>query len=222
MTAVRTLPSIDRGPQLKDLVYAHLRSAIVTCRIAPGEPLREAAVSASLGVSKTPVREALVRLADDGLVELRTHRGAVASTYDRTSVVELFELRELVQTDLARRAARGAPDHVLAELAENIERSRRAREAGDDATLARLLSAFDDQMLALQTNRLLAEINDRLRAHVERIGRLVASAPERLHRSVDEHAAIADALVARDVERAADAVRAHVRSLELLVVGAFP
>jgi DNA-binding GntR family transcriptional regulator len=222
MNDLLSLPTIDRAPQLKDRVYEHLRRAIVACEVAPGESLREAAVATQLGVSKTPVREALVRLAEEGLVELRTYRGAVASTYDRTTIVELFELRELVQVDLARRVAREAPEHVITALSANIAESRRARAVGDDVALGRLLSRFDDQFLALQANRLLAGINDRLRAHVERLGRLVASAPERLYRSVDEHAHIIDAVAARDEDAAAVAAREHILSLQRLAIGAFP
>lgn len=221
MSDLLSLPAIDRAPQLKDLVYEHLRRAIVACEVSPGESLREAAVAAQLGVSKTPVREALVRLAEEGLVDLRTYRGAVASTYDRTTIIELFEVRELVQVDLARRVAREAPEDVVAALATNIAESRQARAAGDVASLGRLLSRYDDQLLALQTNRLLIGINDRLRAHVERLGRLVASAPDRLYRSVDEHARITEAVAARDEEAAAEAAREHIRSLQRLAIGSF-
>jgi DNA-binding GntR family transcriptional regulator len=73
--------------QLKDQVYQELKQAIVDLRLEPGQPLREATLSAQLGVSKTPVREALVRLQEEGLVTIEPYRGATVSGYAHDDLV---------------------------------------------------------------------------------------------------------------------------------------
>src|SRR5262245_66499160 len=85
--------------KVTDWVYEELKSAIVDLRLAPGDPLREAALAEQLGVSKTPIREALTRLEQEGLVETTSFTGAVVSGYSRQDLIEIYELRELLAND---------------------------------------------------------------------------------------------------------------------------
>ena len=82
-------------------MYEELKSAIVDLRLAPGDPLREAALAEQLGVSKTPIREALTRLEQEGLVETTSFKGAVVSGYSRQDLIEIYELRELLENAAA-------------------------------------------------------------------------------------------------------------------------
>src|SRR6478672_10391255 len=91
--------------KVTDWVYEELKSAIIDLRLAPGEPLREAALADQLGVSKTPIREALTRLEQDGLVETTSFKGAAVTMYSRRDLQEIYELRELLEIAAVRKAA---------------------------------------------------------------------------------------------------------------------
>ena len=90
---------------MTDVAYDQLKAAIVELRIPPGERLREAALAQGLNVSKTPVREALARLEQDGLVELSSFKSAVVTRYTAQDLRELYELREIIEVATARSAA---------------------------------------------------------------------------------------------------------------------
>src|SRR5580704_12184895 len=101
---------------MTDAVYDQLKTAIVELRIPPGEPLREADIAQGLSVSKTPVREALARLEQDGLVELNSFRSAVVTDYTARDLQEIYELREILEVAAARWAAESMSDKGLADL----------------------------------------------------------------------------------------------------------
>src|SRR5262247_3560247 len=94
--------------KVTDWVYEELKSAIVDLRLAPGDPLREATLADQLGVSKTPIREALTRLEQEGLVETTSFKGAVVTGYSRRDLREIYELRALLEGA----AARSVSDHA--------------------------------------------------------------------------------------------------------------
>lgn len=200
-------------PKMTDWVVDELRSAIIELRLPPGEPLREGAIAESLGVSKTPVREALSRLEHEGLVELTSFKGAVVSSYTRRDLVEMYELRELVETWVVRRAAWELGEEARAQLAALMERSNRLCKSGRTAQLEKAVEEFDTLLYEQVTNCRVAALVENIRAHLTRIGRLTSSIPGRLEKSVAEHARIAEALLARDSDSADAALRAHVASL---------
>src|SRR6266851_5890474 len=102
--------------KMTDIVYDELKAAIVELRIPPGEQLREAAIAQGLSVSKTPVREALARLEQDGLVELNSFKSAVVTGYTARDLREIYELREIIEVAAARSAAESMTDKGLADL----------------------------------------------------------------------------------------------------------
>src|SRR6516225_7163056 len=130
--------------KVTDWVYEELKSAIVDLRLAPGDPLREATLAEQLGVSKTPIREALTRLEQEGLVETTSFKGAVVSGYSRQDLIEIYELRELLENAAARAAAESMSEEDRARLDRISRESRRLRRGTDTAKLAALVSEFDD------------------------------------------------------------------------------
>jgi DNA-binding GntR family transcriptional regulator len=101
---------------MTDAVYEQLKTAIVELRIPPGAPLREAEIAQGLSVSKTPVREALGRLEQDGLVTLNSFRSATVTEYTARDLQEIYELREIIEVAAARAAAESMSDKGLADL----------------------------------------------------------------------------------------------------------
>ena len=129
--------------QLKDSVYLKLRQEIVSGKLPPGYLLREAELAARFGVSKTPLREAFVRLEKDGFVEIAPYRSAVVGGYSRQDLREIYEVRELLEGLCAREAALNIATEDLAALSRIVRGSVAAFEAGDSDRLAALLDEFD-------------------------------------------------------------------------------
>jgi DNA-binding GntR family transcriptional regulator len=201
---------------MTDAVYEQLKTAIVELRIPPGAPVREAEIAQGLSVSKTPVREALGRLEQDGLVTLNSFRSAVVTDYTARDLQEIYELREIIEVSAARAAAESMSDKGLAALGRIASECVRlnAEGGGSDAPeLVQLISEFDIVLYEEVTNRRIRAILDNLAAHLARIGRLTTEIPGRIDASVREHAQIYEAIERRDPENASRFMREHIRSV---------
>jgi DNA-binding GntR family transcriptional regulator len=199
--------------KVTDWVYEELKAAIVDLRLAPGDPLREATLAGQLGVSKTPIREALTRLEQEGLVETTSFKGAVVTGYSRQDLIEIYELRELLENVAARAAAESMSEADLARLSHISRESRKLKRSNDAAGLAALLSEFDDVLFDQVRNSRVRALIENLRAHLTRIGHLTAEIPGRIDASVDEHEKIVAAIAAHDPELAEQQMSQHIRSV---------
>lgn len=199
--------------QLKDSVYLKLRQEIVTATLPPGYVLREAELAARFGVSKTPLREAFVRLEKDGFVQIAPYRSAVVAGYSRQDLREIYEVRELLEGLCAREAAVNIATEDLAALSRIVRDSAAALDEGDTKRLAALLDEFDVLLYAQSKNSRITAMLDNIRDHVTRIGRLTVAIPGRLGTSVREHQAIYEAIVQRDGQRAETLMRQHILSV---------
>lgn len=204
--------AVDRR-QLKDRVYLQLRAEIVSMHLAPGTPLREADLSQRFGVSKTPLREAFVRLAEDGFVEVMPYKGAVVAGYDREDLREIYELRELLEGACARQAAVSMLEQDLARLNQVVRRSNTAAAGHDEQALPELFDEFDSIIYSQVRNRRISDMIERIRDHVTRIGGLTVSIPGRLDASVRQHEEIYEAIVRRDGVLAETLMRGHILSV---------
>jgi DNA-binding GntR family transcriptional regulator len=199
--------------KVTDWVYEQLKLAIVDLRLAPGDPLREAALAEQLGVSKTPIREALTRLEQDGLVETTSFKGAAVTVYSRRDLEEIYELRELLEIAAARAAAVSMTDQARARLEHICADSRTLSRTEDVERLTELLTEFDEVLFAQVTNSRIKALVDNLRAHLSRIGKLTTDIPGRIGNSVAEHDKIVEAITARDADLAERYMREHIRSV---------
>jgi len=200
-----------------DRAYAVLREEILDGRLAPGTVLAEVEQSTRLGVSRTPLREALSRLAADGLVSGHSGRGVVVTDVSVERVAELFEVRGALEEQAARLAARRRDPAVFERLQAELRLAPDLLENGDPARheyyelVGRLDAAIDD---AVQ-NPLLVSTLAVVRTHVARIRRLAHDNPERLREAAREHLMIVDAIVDGSESLAAHATQLHLhRSLK--------
>jgi len=198
--------------KVTDWVYEELKAAIVDLRLAPGHPLREATLATQLGVSKTPVREAITRLEQEGLVETTSFKGAVVTEYSRQDLIEIYELRELLETAAVRIAAESMDDEGRARLERISDESQKLKK-GSAARLATLLSQFDDVLFEQVHNSRIRALIENLRAHLTRIGHLTEGIPGRIEASVDQHERIVEAIAAHDPLAAEKHLRDHIRSV---------
>ncbi|HEX6313021.1 MAG TPA: GntR family transcriptional regulator [Acidimicrobiia bacterium] len=182
-------------------------------RYAPGQRLVEADLTAQLGVSRGPLREALGRLAAEGLLELEPYRGAVVRKLTREEVVDLFRVRELLEGEAARLAALRIDegDHRR-RLEAGIDAVDAFRRQGDRLGYMDENARFHELIVELSGNRLLARMIGQLHVHAFRllIQRMVVDGSA-VEDSIRDHDEVATAIRAGDARGAERAMRAHVR-----------
>lgn len=204
--------AIDRaGHTLTDKVEAILREQIVGGDRAPGERLNEVEIAGELAVSRGPVREAMQRLARDGLVRIESHRGAFVRALDADEVRALFEVRVSLECTAAALAAERAADDEIAALRELIASSRGAVEATAEPHYPERLDLHNLIVRCTRNpamTRYLQLVNQELKLVRARSGFQTTRAPEAL----EEHVRIVDAIEGRDPEGAREAMAAHLQS----------
>jgi DNA-binding GntR family transcriptional regulator len=206
-----------------DLVHRRLRKEIQLGELAPGTPLSELSLVARTGASRTPVREALRRLAAEGLVDLVPRQGARVSRVSARSVRDLFEFRALLEPAAVRQAteAAAADPGLHREFAAMREAFARTLDQPPSTALSRsfyeLADRFDWAVVGATRNEHLRRTIAELRPHTARLRNLSHLYPRRVEVSVGEHVAICDALLAGDGDGAATALAEHLaRSLETI------
>jgi len=197
----------------KAIVYEYLKSRIINNQINPGEPLNEGVLSKELKISKTPVREAMGQLEKEGFIESIPVKGAFVSMISFQDIRELFEIREVLECEVIRRAALKAdPERVEAirEKFISLESNNKKASAGHfksgDEVHAFIFETFG--------NKRLKEIYKRLQDHVvrSRIHFFNQTPSGRSEEAFKEHLEILDALKAQDPVRAEKAVRDHLQN----------
>ncbi|MCZ2403506.1 GntR family transcriptional regulator [Paenarthrobacter sp. Z7-10] len=223
-----------------DRAYATLRNDIVQWRLPPGSVLAEVDQALRLGVSRTPLREALARLAADGLAAPHSGRSMVVTDISLDHVSELFELRGALECRAAELAAERGDRHVFATLAQEFSAAATALEgpaaapgsaavaagpegSGDPEDPGRseyyaLVDRLDSAIDAAAGNAYLAQALRNLRVHLVRVRRLSRDNPPRLIEAAREHATIAEAIAAGQRSLAAAATTVHLsKSLKHLL-----
>lgn len=189
--------------------YRRLLEDIRDGGLAPGMRLRETELAERLGISRTPVREAIRQLEADGLVVHLPRQGASIRTLDHAEVVELYEMRAVLEGTAARLAARAASSIELAELAA-LNNELAATPAGPQAR--ELNRQFHRTLFDAARNRFLLKSISALQKTLLILGPSTLSDPERAALAVAEHAAVLAAFEARDGAGAEAAMRAHVEA----------
>jgi DNA-binding GntR family transcriptional regulator len=203
-------------PSKADQVHAQLKTEIELGELAPGSPLSELSLVERTGASRTPVREALRRLAAEGLVDLVPRIGARVSRVSARSVRDLFEFRQLLEPVAIRQAtARAAADPavraVFEDMRDDFARIRdRAPSRERSREFYELADRFDWAVIDASRNVHLRRAIAELRPHTARLRNLSHLDPRRTEVSVGEHLAICDALLAGDADTAAAKIAAHL------------
>ena len=195
-----------------DLAVEQLREHILRGDYPEGSPLRQDALAAELGVSRIPVREALRQLEVEGLVTFSPHAGAVVSTLSLDEIVELFQLRATLESELIRKAVPNLTHDVLDRAYTILEAYDAAFETGDVAEWGALNWEFHSTLLAAANKPLTLGILSMLHNQSDRYTRLQLALTHGEWRASDEHKTIANAAASGDAELAANLMREHVES----------
>lgn len=191
-------------------------------RYAPGQRLVEADLTVELGVSRGPLREALGRLAAEGVLEIEPYRGALVRKLGRDDIVDLFQIRELLEGEAARlTATRIDDDDHRARLTAAITAVDGYRGGNDTFAYMDENSRFHELIVELSGNKLLARLIGQLQVHAFRLlFRRMVVEDDAMQRSIAEHDDVATAILAGDARAAEKAMRQHVRRSGELVLRA--
>ena len=199
----------DRA-SLSKVVSEKIRGQILAGRLKPGERLVEDRLSAELGVSRVPVREALRGLSMEGLVRLEPNRGASVTEVTSALLAELVEVRTLLEALNARLAARRHDPEIVALLQDTLRRGNEAAQSGTADQLAQLNAEFHERLAEASRNSVLSDIMRSLR---ERTGLAFSiNGQARAREDWKEHAGILAAVIEGDEEISALLAARHVKN----------
>ncbi|MCF6524065.1 GntR family transcriptional regulator [Streptomyces sp. JJ36] len=201
-------------------VYSHVKQAVLERRYEGGMLLTEGELAEAVGVSRTPVREALLRLEVEGLLKLYPKKGALVLPVSAQEIADVVETRLLVEEHAVRKAAVATPAGLVERLEELLAQQQRQAEAGDLADVAESDRAFHAEIVRATGNAILVRLYDQLRDRQLRMGVAVMHAhPDRIAKNITEHTEILEAVRTGDAEAAAAAVTRHVGRVRHLVHG---
>lgn len=203
-----------RAPALDAAVYETIRDRIVSGDLRPGDPLVEAQLSTEFGISKTPVREALIALGRDGLVSQIPYHATRVATPKAEDIRQVCQLRTWLEGEITVEAALAEDRALVDALAANVADARGALAGKDLAAYVAAIDAFSDLLLAHSGNRFAIDVGERLRNFLALMANVAESTAGRRQRSIAEHAAIVDAIAAADPTAARKATAIHMQSIE--------
>lgn len=191
-------------------VHSHIREQILSGKIGPNERLIEAKIARDIGTSRTPVREALHSLEQEGLIESIPRVGYRVKEMSDAEATEIWEIRSLIEGLAARWACEKSRDRLAAQLAKNIALSEEKVAAGELAAFAELDGRFHEIIARLSGGKRLLELSESLRRHALRYRLESICLPDTALRAIEGHKSILRAVEKNDVETLSRAIAAHL------------
>lgn len=204
----------DTSHLRREIAYMRIKDAIQHADVEPGQPLSETRLSKLLGISRTPVREALRRLAQEGLVEVIPGRAVTVAFHSMQDVMDVVHIRYLLEPEMARLTVDAITNDDLTCLVEAMEKMEAAIENSDLMVWSKADTDFHEILSAACPNKLLGELIVQMRNRVHHLANVDSHTnPARLAACTVEHREIVDAFVDGDAERASQVTRAHIEKL---------
>ncbi len=208
-----TAPFQDGGQTIADKVYTELHRDIVSMALPPGTPISEKQVALEKGVSRTPVREAILRLTRERLVEVVPKSGTFVARIPLSSLSEAIVIRRALEGTIVRAAATTAsPSHIL-ELRAIIERQREV--SPDDDAFHRSDEDFHAAIARISGYQGIWELIRQVKVQVDRYRRLTLPQTGRIALIIDEHSDVVQAIADKDADRAVARMEHHLDKLQL-------
>lgn len=192
--------------------YEQIRARILSGDIRSGDRLREVELAEALGLSRTPVREAIRRLEQDGIVEHAAHKGAVVRSMDQSAITELYTIREVLEGTAARLAAQHASEAEIEALGEVLATQPPESDDLDAVEASRRNGVFHRAIGHAAHNRFLLSAMEGISNAMALLGPTTLAMKGRIDAAQIEHRAILSAIAARDADAADEAARAHIRA----------
>lgn len=210
---------IERKP-LHEIVAGRIRDLIIEGELVPGGDVNEARLCDLLGVSRTPIREAIRTLAGEGLIVLRPSRSTIVRQFAPDEVYDMLEVIAELESLAVRRACSSASDTQIAAINRAHAQMMRHFEAKDRLPYYKLNQQIHSLIVEAGGNTSLVEVHDMLQARMKRIRYEGHAGPDNWTSAAEEHVRINEAILARNAGVAADAIRTHIQNTWQRIMGA--
>jgi GntR family transcriptional regulator, rspAB operon transcriptional repressor len=204
---------IDRRTRLSDQAYAAVRAKIVTGELMPGARLAEAEIATSLGISRTPLREALLRLADEGLLAVYPQSGSFIAPISLEAMAEAQFVREHLECAVIRETAERIDADGVAALRRIVAEQQAAHDAREPDRFYELDEALHAAFAELAGRAGVWRVIQQGKVHLDRVRVLSLPVADHIPHLIRQHRAIIDALAAHDPAAAETALRRHLREV---------
>ncbi|MGI6452639.1 MAG: GntR family transcriptional regulator [Syntrophomonadaceae bacterium] len=206
--------NLDSYKPLRELVLEAIREAIINGTLKPRERLMEIQLAEELGVSRTPIREALRKLELEGFIVMVPRKGAFVADISFKDITEVFEIRAALESLAAGLAAERITDEEIEALERNLVAKAEAIAANDLQKLVEVDTNFHETIYQASRNQRLRSIISNLREQIQRFRTQSLSFPGRMKYSLAEHRAIVEAIEARDTHLARQLAQEHIENAE--------
>ena len=203
----------ERRVTIAQQAHAYLRREIVDARLLPRAPLSEQELAQQMGVSRTPVREALIKLADEGLVDIYPQFGSFVAPIKLAEVFDSQFVRESLECAAIERAVERIDPEQAAALQRTLDQQRAHRRAGDREAFFQADEAMHALLMAIAGHAAVWPIVENAKGQMDRVRHLSIRSELKLNSVIAEHHAIVDRVTHRDRDGALAAMRAHLRGL---------
>ncbi|MBR3642021.1 MAG: GntR family transcriptional regulator [Parasporobacterium sp.] len=210
--------SFDEYIPLRDIVFKTLREAIITGDLQPGERLMEIKLANELGVSRTPVREAIRKLELEGLVIMTARKGAEVAPINEKDLKEVLEIRKALESLACELACKNIKDSDIRKLRTINGEISAAIESDDVDRITTKDVAFHETINEITDNRRLVQMLHQLKEHIYRYRFEYIKEMKNKKIIVDEHERIIDSLAAKDAERASREIKLHIEIQEKYIL----
>ncbi len=200
---------------LRAKVYSQLQNDILNGKYQPGESLIETKLSEDMGVSRTPIREALRQLELEGLVQCIPNRGAIVRGITAQDIKDIYTIRMLIEGLAARWAAEKITPEELEEMKEALELEEFYTLKNDISHLLKLDSRFHDVLFKASKSKPLMHTLSNFHLYVQRARNLSFSSPGRARKALEEHKAIFNAIAAKDPDMAEKLTTEHIKNASM-------
>lgn len=207
------VPPIKRETSVTVQVHAHLRRLILRLQLKPGEALSEKDLSVKLGVSRTPVREAFIRLSEEGLVDIFPQRGTLVAPIRIAEIEEAQFLRDILETAVVRRAAESIDPAVLTELTDNLHQQELILQRRDYDAFWELDERFHHLLCKSVSLPRAWRVIHAVKGQLDRVRYVSLPEPGHGDLVLRQHTEILDAVRSGDVERAESAMKDHLQQI---------
>lgn len=206
---------------LRDTAYEAIKRRIITCDLKPGEVLSEGVLSSELNIGRTPVHQAIDRLAADGLIDVLPRKGIMVKPISLNEIFDIIDVRLVNEAFCVRKVAELAEPADLARLSENLDATWAAAKSREIETMMNLDRAFHASLAASSRNSLLPDIMGNLHDRSTRIWFISLRSNEHHVRVCEQHAAVVEGIRKHDPDQAEKAIRDHIEAFRENIVRQF-
>jgi len=203
--------TLENYRPLREIVFETLREAIISGVLKPGERLMEVQLAEEMGVSRTPVREAIRKLELENFVVMVPRKGAYVADLSTKDIVDVFEIRAALEALAAGLAAERITDEELEELQQILVQSTKSQSLEE---IIAIDTKFHDALYRASRNERLVQIISNLREQIQRFRSTTLASPGRLKDTLEEHKKIVDAVSERNVQLAQQLAVEHIDNAE--------